>query len=188
MRRETEIADETRELGSKQVDGTHLEAIRTEDHPSSHPHPISPSLDPTTSVGVSHPQPCENSAHDVSLQDHAPPEDDSTTEVLVIQSTRGTRKKRTIAHLADCLCGTRVSTEEIVDGGGIVRCKKSGCETEWVSSSIYRHVSTSGSPDAKSLLQYHLACVGGLELAPRSWMCETCTESSEGSRKKRRKN
>lgn len=180
--------DETHELNSKQADGTHLGAIRTEDHPSSHPHPISPSLDPTMTLGILHPQPCKNSTHNVSLQNHAPPEDDSTTELLGNQSTRGSRKRRTIVHLANCLCGTRVSTEEIVCGEGIVRCKKSGCETEWVSSLISRDVSTSGSPDVKSLLQYHLACVGGLELAPRSWMCKTCMESSEGSRKKRRKN
>ncbi|KAF8173645.1 hypothetical protein BJ912DRAFT_859210, partial [Pholiota molesta] len=65
-----------------------------------------------------------------------------------------------IDALNGCLCGQVLdSTLE-----GIVRCKVSGCETQW----------------------YHLQCVS-LELAPRYWVCEAC-EASGGGRGGKRPN
>lgn len=43
------------------------------------------------------------------------------TEAVEIQSTRGTRKRKAISHLSDCLCGVQVSADEIAQAVGVVR-------------------------------------------------------------------
>lgn len=57
----------------------------------------------------------------------------TTAQPVEVQSTRGSRKRKAISHLADCLCGSRVNADEIERAESVVRCRKPGCETEWVS-------------------------------------------------------
>lgn len=45
------------------------------------------------------------------------------------------RKRKALNADLECLCGSPVSPEDISDRKA-VRCKKAGCETEWVSGLI----------------------------------------------------
>jgi hypothetical protein len=82
--------------------------------------------------------------------------------------------------LVVCTCGQAVSESEISQNANVIKCKRAGCETGWVSQMIL-------SEDAK-VIQYHLQCVQ-LEYSINGWMCEACEASGSGQRragKKRR--
>ncbi|KAF9455979.1 hypothetical protein BDZ94DRAFT_1302808 [Collybia nuda] len=82
----------------------------------------------------------------------------------VASGTRLQRKRKVldVGNLSQCLCGNTVFREQTTNGEA-VRCKRSGCETEW----------------------YHLICIE-LEMAPRNWICDACMASGEARGGKRR--
>jgi hypothetical protein len=43
------------------------------------------------------------------------------------------RHTRDFAMLSECTCGAAVSQDKISAGRDVIRCKRTGCETQWVS-------------------------------------------------------
>ncbi|KAF8230113.1 hypothetical protein L208DRAFT_1283364 [Tricholoma matsutake] len=72
---------------------------------------------------------------------------------------RCVRKSHTL-YLNACICGSEVSEVEINEGDTIMRCKVSGCETQW----------------------YHRACMN-YNFALKSWLCPGCKGSSTASKR-----
>jgi hypothetical protein len=72
-----------------------------------------------------------------------PPTMPSNTDSVGIENpfTRGApatrvgrvRRTRDFAMLSECTCGVAVSQDEISAGRDVIRCKRTGCETQWVS-------------------------------------------------------
>ena len=75
--------------------------------------------------------------------------------------------------VAKCTCGVRVTAEEIRVQTDVIRCKKPGCETEWVSEMCLKH-------DYPLILpwQYHLNCVR-LEIIVAGWTCNSCEPNNQ---------
>ena len=73
-----------------------------------------------------------------------------------------------LARASECTCGVRVTAEEIRAQTDVIRCKKPGCKTEWVSEVCLRD-------DYPLILpwQYHLNCVR-LEIVVTGWTCDSC--------------
>lgn len=116
----------------------------------------------------------------------AHPEDDPSQptvdaeDAASAQRPRRKRKARTfeLGDLSQCLCGNPVSEEDTANPRMAVKCKKTGCETVWVSVQDLHY----NQPPIK-LLQYHTLCIG-LELAPRGWVCRACTDNDPKKRRR----
>lgn len=69
-----------------------------------------------------------------------PPESITTTtpESLRGRPIRSARKRmaEVLTELSECACGRQVTDEEVVNREGVVKCKKTGCETQWVSTKL----------------------------------------------------
>jgi len=83
--------------------------------------------------------------------------------------------------LAFCQCITMAKDDlnlflcgETADpaSSGVLQCKQTGCETQWVSFHIYFTVKRFTL--FTNMLQYHLECVS-LEQVPNKWVCKACT-------------
>ena len=109
--------------------------------------------------------------------------DGPESEDVIETSGRGRRKRapRDIGVLNGCLCGMVVNFGVALNRPAI-ECQQPGCETRWVSSTVYSQTSKCSS----QVLQYHLECIA-LEQAPAKWICEAC-EASGPSRAKRPRN
>lgn len=127
---ESVTLDETRKSQPDPVNWTHLGPAHIEPTTLTRPRPIS---DTPSSPLTQRTQAAGQSSQDAIRGTRTPVTVGPVMEDNGDQSSRGTRKRKAITHLADCLCGSRVSSEELECGIGVVRCKKAGCETEWVS-------------------------------------------------------
>lgn len=137
---ERNIDDENNEQGIRGMSGTHLVLYSTR--------PSNSFSSPTGARSNGQPIPAHNHQPrldeglnvSTTLRSDTGTATNSTPQHAEIQSTRGTRKRKDISHLADCLCGSRVSGDEIARAEDVVHCRKVGCETKWVSCSSQRHI------------------------------------------------
>ena len=70
-----------------------------------------------------------------------------------------------------------MSNDKMV-GGEVIKCRKGGCETQWVSESSKNQQITYLSP------KYHLDCVD-LEFVVAGWMCPACAPSKRPAKKRK---
>ena len=56
--------------------------------------------------------------------------------------SRRARHTRDFLTLSVCTCGQNVSNDEIEAQTNVIRCRKSGCETIWVSETHFRGLDT----------------------------------------------
>ena len=79
----------------------------------------------------------ENDTLDMDVAS-APIASEDLFNVSAALSTRSGRTRRTwdFAMLSDCTCGVRVSNDEAEAKVGMINCKKTGCETRWVSTML----------------------------------------------------
>lgn len=79
------------------------------------------------------------------LMDDTPP---SPCETIVapdledrgIGRSRRKRKARDVGNLSQCLCGLTLSQAEVADSIDAIQCKRTGCETGWVSSPLCTYI------------------------------------------------
>lgn len=66
--------------------------------------------------------------------------DDPDLEDRGIRRSRRKRKARSMGNLSQCLCGLTLSQVEVADSVDVIQCKRTGCETGWVSSLFCTHI------------------------------------------------
>ena len=136
--REANGKAETDKQNTNDMSGAHLESADSTVSHSPSPSHTDAAMGPIpTSTRNPHSSPNNISNHSRTPDNILLPAVDSMLHTTGLQSTRGTRKRKVLSHLADCLCGSRVSAQEIERTDGVVQCRKPVCETEWVSIPFY---------------------------------------------------
>ena len=95
-----------------------------------------------------------------------------------ISSDLPTKRKRIrrAMELNGCYCGNVLSSSM----AGVVECKRTGCETQWVS----RILLFIGLNLLHNYSQYHLECITDDPIS-KNWVCDACKASGEGRGGKR---
>ena len=86
------------------------------------------------------------------------------------------KRIRRAMELNGCYCGNVLSSSM----AGVVECKRTGCETQWVS----RILLLIGLNLLHNYSQYHLECITDDPIS-KNWVCDACKASGEGRGGKR---